>query len=163
MPDRNDAMKEALVNAIYKEIGASNFYRNIGGSITNSGGKKIFLSLSDDEQGHREKLESWYKKLFNEKFIPSPSKIRESEIRGIAVGEVAGALAALDIAIEAEGNANDFYQKEADKAVEKDLKSLFLSLAEEELGHYNLLLAEKNSLIDSFYWFDMDSTTFMED
>ena len=50
-----------------------------------------------------------------------------------------------------------------DKAREEELINLFLSLSEEELGHYNLLQAEKNSLIDAFYWFDMDSTTFMED
>ncbi len=101
--------------------------------------------------------------MFDEAFIPSPEKLCGSETTGIDVGDVSGALQALDIAREAESRASEFYEKEAGKAGEGELKNLFLTLAEEELGHYNLLQGEKSSLIDAFYWFDMDSTTFMED
>jgi rubrerythrin len=40
---------------------------------------------------------------------------------------------------------------------------MFESLAEQEKGHYDLLTAEKNALTGGFYWFDMDSSAFLED
>ncbi|MBN2185372.1 MAG: ferritin family protein [Candidatus Krumholzibacteriota bacterium] len=163
MSDENKDLKSALAGAIYREIGASGFYRFLGESITNPEGSKIFLKLAEDESSHRMKLEAWYKKTFGEEFVPSQEKIRESEGTRIEVSEVAGALKALDIAIEAESRARDFYENEAGKASEEELKTLFLTLAEEERGHYNLLQGEKSALIDAFYWFDMDSTKFMED
>ena len=116
MSNENEDLKSALAGAIYREIGASGFYRFLGESISNPEGSKTFLNLAEDESGHRNKLEEWYKKMFEEEFVPSQEKIRESERTRVDVGEVAGALKALDIAIEAEGRARDFYEKEAGKA-----------------------------------------------
>ena len=163
MSAKNEELRSALSGAIYREIGASDFYRFLGETITNPEGSKTFLKLSEDERSHREKLKSWYSRMFGEEFVSDPEKIKESQRTKVDVGEVSGALKALDIAIEAEGRARDFYEAEAGKTEDKELKELFLDLAEEELGHYNLLQAEKSSLIDAFYWFDMDSTSFMED
>ena len=163
MSNENKDLKLALAGAIYREIGASGFYRFLGESITNPEGSKTFLRLAEDEGAHRIKLEAWYEKMFGEAFVPSPEKLRESEVTGIDVAKLSGALRALDIAIEAESRAIGIYEKEAAKAGEEELKNLFLTLAEEEQGHYDLLQGEKSSLIDAFYWFDMDSTTFMED
>ncbi len=163
MSAKSEDLRSALSGAIYREIGASDFYRFLGEKITNPEGSKTFLKLSEDEASHRDKLESWYSRMFGEDFVADPEELKKAERAKVDVGEVSGALKALDIAIEAEGRARDFYETEAEKAEDKELKELFLNLAEEELGHYNLLQAEKSSLIDAFYWFDMDSTSFMED
>jgi rubrerythrin len=157
---------EALSGAIYKEIGARDFYGRIAKRISNPEGRIKFEQLSADEEGHREKLASWFLELVGEEFIPSEEGIKGSEIKEFPIEESTGALKALDIAAEAEAEANKFYTEQAGRAAEagnEKLKNLFLELAAEEQGHYNLLTAERNSLIGGFYWFDMDSTSFMED
>ena len=154
---------EALEEAIYREIGAFRFYSAVAGEITNSGGKKKFREIADDEKRHREKLESWYNELSSEPFELSDDRMEESEIKGIRLDQRTGAEKALDIAIEAELKANEFYSEQAEKVDHQDLKELYLTLAEDEEGHYNLLVAEKNAMAGGFYWFDMDSTAFMED
>lgn len=163
MSANDRAMKGSLEEAIYREIGARDFYGKIAGTIKNPEGKDLFSRLSGDEEGHREKLVSWFGRLFSEEFEEEENKLRDSEIKGFTVGEMAGAMEALDIAIEAESKASDFYREKAGEASDPELRELFLELSEVEKGHYDLLEAERNSLAGGFYWFDMDSSSFMEE
>lgn len=163
MSERGRDLQQAVELAIYREIGARNFYRRISEEIGNSEGKEKFSQLSRDEDNHRIKLESWYEKLTGEAFSPDDVRLEQSEIRGFAVGEQTGALEALNIAIEAEAQAREFYEGQAEKAADPELERLFGQLAEEEAGHFALLEAERNSIIGGFYWFDMDNTAFLED
>lgn len=160
----NDAeLRKSMEVAIYREIGARNFYRRLSEKIENPEGAKKFAQLSDDEDGHRVKLESWFERLVGGKFSASGERIEQSEIRGIEIGDQAGALEALNLAIEAEAKARDFYAEQADRIDVPELERLFTELSEEEAGHFNLLEAERNSIIGGFYWFDLDSTSFLED
>jgi rubrerythrin len=159
----DDGMRQAIEGAIYREIGARDFYRKISEHITNPEGREKFSRLSKDEEGHRVKLEGLYEKLFGDEHIQDEEKVRQSEIAGVEISEKTGALAALDVAIKAEAHAIDFYTDQAGRAEDAELRDLFLGFADEEKGHYNLLEAERNSLIGGFYWFDMDSTPFLED
>jgi rubrerythrin len=162
--DRHDTeMSEALEGAIYREIGARDFYRRIADGIANAEGREKFLQLSRDEDGHREKLTSWLETMSGTSFVLRPDKLKEGEIGGVAIDEHSGALAALDIAIEAEANAETFYRKRSAEAERAELRSLLEGIADEEHGHYTLLQAERNAIIGGFYWFDMDSTSFLED
>lgn len=162
--DRNDAeLKKAIEMAIYREIGARDFYRAIAESVVNKEGREKFSQLSKDEDGHRAKLESWFEKCFSEGFSPQPDKLKQAEISGIQINERTGALEALDIAIEAEEKAEEFYKDRAAAAENAELKELLLGIADEEHGHLTLLEAERNSIIGGFYWFDMDSIPFLED
>jgi rubrerythrin len=154
---------EALEEAIYREIGAFRFYSSMASQITNSGGKRKFEEIAGDEKRHREKLESWYNELSPENFSVAGDRVEESEIKGISLDRKTGAEKALDIAIEAELKANEFYAAQAGQVENEELRKLYLTLADEEEGHYNLLVAEKNALAGGFYWFDMDSTAYMED
>ena len=163
MGERSNDMQQAIESAIYREIGAKNFYSRISEEIGNADGKEKFSQLSRDEDGHRIKLESWYEKLTGEEFSADEQKLEQSEIRGFAVKEQTGALEALGIAIEAEEQAREFYSGQAEAASDPELKSLFERLADEEAGHYTLLEAERNSIIGGFYWFDSDSAAFLED
>ena len=163
MVQHDSEMKTALEGAIYREIGARDFYRTIADGITNAEGKEKFLQLSKDEDGHRIKLESWLGKLFGEEFSPLPDKLEESEISGIRIDEHTGAVEALNIAIEAEERAEAFYRNRAAGTDIPELKELLLGIADEEHGHFAMLEAERNSIIGGFYWFDMDSTSFLED
>lgn len=163
MNDKSNEMMDALTLAIYREIGARDFYARIAGGIANMAGKMKFEQMSRDEEGHRVKLESWFRDLSGREFEAEEKRLKESEIRGVEIGEQSGAVEALDIAIEAEQKARDFYLAQAGRAEDPELSKLFNDLAAEEGGHYNLLSAERNALIGGFYWFDMDSTSFLED
>ncbi|HVO76381.1 MAG TPA: ferritin family protein [Candidatus Bathyarchaeia archaeon] len=163
MKEKAEDFKKVLAGAIYREIGARNFYKRISGSIRNAEGKERFRRLSGDEERHRAKLEGWYKKLFNGKFVADKKELDGAEIRGVHVDDKTGAMAALDIAIKAEMEAEAFYASQADSVEESALKELLLKLSGEEHGHYELLLAERSSLAGGFYWFDIDSSQFLED
>lgn len=163
MEGKNLDMKESLEGAIYREIGARDFYAHIADKIDNEKGRKRFAQLSIDEDGHRAQLESWFSKLFGEEFVASVDRLKDSEIKGFDVSERTSAMEALDIAIEAESKASDFYSSKAGQTDDAELKKLFLELAEVEKGHYDLLNAERNQLAGGFYWFDMDSSSFMEE
>jgi rubrerythrin len=156
-------MSEALEGAIYREIGARDFYRAIAERIANTGGREKFMQLSKDEDGHREKLTSWFETMSGAAFIPRPDKLKRTEIGGITVDERTGALAALDIAIEAEAKAETFYRERSAETESAELRALLERIADEEHGHYTLLEAERNTIRGGFYWFDMDSTSFLED
>jgi rubrerythrin len=159
----SDTLKEAISRAIYAEIGAMNFYSRLAGKIENEEGSGRFEQLSVDERGHRDTLKGWFSRLFGAGFVEDEKVIKSSEIADIDIGGKVGAIEALDIAIEAESKANDFYLAEAAKAEDPELKKMFESLAQQEKGHYDLLTAEKNALTGGFYWFDMDQSGFLED
>jgi rubrerythrin len=163
LSERDKDLQQAVELAIYREIGARNFYRRISDGIDNSEGKEKFSQLSRDEENHRIKLESWYEKMTGGAFSPDDVRLEQSEIRGLAVDGQTGALEALNIAIGAETQAREFYEGQAERASDPELRRLFEQLAEEEAGHFALLEAERNSIIGGFYWFDMDNTAFLED
>lgn len=163
MSGHDAGLRESIEVAIYREIGARNFYRRISEEIKNSEGIQKFAQLSADEESHRVKLEAWFERLIGEKFSAQGEKIEQSEIRGFKVDEQTGALEALNIAITAEAQDREFYAERAEKTDTPELKELFTNLSEEEAGHFNLLEAERNAIIGGFYWFDIDSTSFLED
>jgi rubrerythrin len=109
------------------------------------------------------KLEGWYRKLFEAKFVADTKELEGAEIKGVHVDEKIGAMEAIDIAINAEMKAEEFYAREAGAVDDAGLKKLLMQLSGEEHGHYELLLAERGALAGNFYWFDMDSSQFLED
>jgi rubrerythrin len=160
---QREDFKHVLAGAVYREIGARNFYREIAEAIKNPEGSERFDRLSKDEEGHRVKLEGWYRKLFKAKFVADKKELDGAEIKGVHVDEKTGAMKALDIAINAEMKAEEFYAREAETVDDAALKKLLMQLSGEEHGHYELLLAERSSLAGNFYWFDLDSAQFLED
>jgi len=156
-------LKEAITRAIYAEIGAMNFYSRMAEVIENPEGSGRFEQLSRDEKGHRDTLVSWFARLFDSEFAEDAEEVRRSEIGDVSISGRAGAMEALDLAIEAEKKASEFYLAEREKAADPELKRMFGDLAEQEKGHFNLLSAERNALTGGFYWLDMDSTRFLED
>ncbi|MGB2770022.1 MAG: ferritin family protein [Candidatus Zixiibacteriota bacterium] len=151
---------EALATAIYNEQSAFDFYTGLSEIIKNQSGKEKFKFLAADEKRHRELLEAHYKKLTSGKEFPfDPTKLKAFQVE---VRDNTTAAEALDIGIKAEKEAYEFYSKAAEEIEEPDAKKMFLMLAEQEDGHYNLLTAEKQALTGQFYWFDSDTPGMME-
>lgn len=163
LSEHDAALREALEKAIYREIGARNFYGTIAETIENPAGAARFRHLSEDEDSHREKLVSWMETKTGVRFEPDPDRLRESEISGVELSGKTGAFEALRIAIEAETKAEAHYREQAALAADPDLKTLLSDIAEEESGHRTFLEAELNSLRGEFYWFDFDSSSPLED
>ena len=151
---------EALSLAIYNEQSAFDFYTRLSDIIKNASGKEKFKFLASDEKRHRELLEGHYKKITGGKAFPfDPDKVKTIKVE---VRDNSTASEALDIGIKAEKEAYQFYSKSAEATQDPDAKKMFSMLAEQEDRHYNLLTAEKQALIDQFYWFSLDTPGMME-
>jgi rubrerythrin len=151
---------EALSLAIYNEQSAFDFYTSLSDTIKNPSGKEKFKFLASDEKRHRELLEKHYAKTSGGKKFPfDPHKVKTIHIE---VRDNTSASEALDIGIKAEKEAYEFYKRSSEGSKDPETKKMFLMLAGEEDKHYNVLMAEKQALIDQFYWFSLDTPGIME-
>lgn len=151
---------EALFMAIYNEQSAFDFYTKLSNTIKNPSGKEKFKFLASDERRHRELLEKHYAKISGGEGFPfDPNKVKTIKV---AVRDNTTASEALDIGIKAEKEAYEFYRKSAESSKDPETKKMFLMLAGEEDKHYNVLMGEKQALIDQFYWFSLDTPGIME-
>jgi rubrerythrin len=149
----------ALSLAIYNEQSAFDFYNDLSKIIQNASGKEKFKFLAADEKRHREILEDYYKKINHQSFPFDSTKVKRIKVE---VRDNTSASEALDIGIKAEKEAYTFYHNNAQSSSDPEAKKMFLMLAEQEDRHFNLLLAEKQALIDQFYWFSLDTPGIME-
>ena len=151
---------EALSLAIYNEQSAYDLYNKISLIIQDPSGKEKFKFLASDEKRHRKILEDWYtKETQGKKFLFDPSCVKKIELE---IKDQTTATEALDIAIQAEKSAYEFYKSAAQKTKDQDGKKMFESLASEEDGHYQKLFAEREALTGNFYWFSLDIPGIME-
>jgi rubrerythrin len=151
---------EALFAAIYNEQSAFDFYTKLSNAIKNPSGKEKFKFLASDEKRHRELLEKHYTKISGGQNFPfDPGKVKNIRVD---VRDNTTAYEALDIGIKAEKEAYEFYTRSAESSKDREAKKTFLMLAGEEDKHYNVLMAEKQALIDQFYWFSLDTPGIME-
>lgn len=151
---------EALSLAIYNEQFAFDFYTKLADTIKNPSGKEKFKFLASDEKRHRELLEKYYTQVTGgQKFPFDPAKVKKIQVE---VKDSTTAYEALDIGIRAEKEAYEFYTKNAKSSKDREAKKMFLMLAGEEDKHYNILMAERQALIDQFYWFSLDTPGIME-
>ena len=150
---------EALSLAIYNEQSAFDFYTDLSQIIKNASGKEKFKFLASDEKRHREILEDYYKKINHQPFPFDSGKAKRITVD---VRDNTSASEALDIGIKAEKEAYIFYNNNAKSSSDPEAKKMFLMLADQEDRHFNLLLAERQALIDQFYWFSLDTPGIME-
>jgi rubrerythrin len=151
---------EALSLAIYNEQFAFDFYTKLSDTIKNPSGKEKFKFLASDEKRHRELLEKYYTQVTGEQKFPfDANKTRRIQVE---VKDSTTAYEALDIGIKAEKEAFEFYTRSAESSKDLKAKKMFLMLAGEEDKHYNVLMAERQALIDQFYWFSLDMPGIME-
>jgi rubrerythrin len=151
---------EVLSLAIYNEQSAFDFYTKLSDTIKNPSGKEKFKFLASDEKRHRELLEKYYTRVSGEQKFPfDANKMKKIQVE---VKDSTTAYEALDIGIKAEKEAFEFYTRSAESSKDREAKKMFLMLAGEEDKHYNMLMAERQALIDQFYWFSLDTPGIME-
>jgi rubrerythrin len=149
----------AIEIAIKMEKDAIDFYTEASGKITYPAGKKMFLSVAEDEKRHLQMLSQIFKEVDVKIEEVSPMKniktifesMKDSMIKRVEASK--DELDAFKIAMQMEKEGIEFYKKfEADAQKVKE-KALFERLIKEEQQHYDIFANTYFFLSDTGSWF----------
>jgi rubrerythrin len=149
----------AIEIAIKMEKDAIDFYKEAAEKTTHPVGKKMFLSITEDEKRHLQMLSQIFKEVGVKIDEVSPMKnmktvfasMKDSMMQKIAATR--DELEAFKIAMQMEKEGIEFYRKtEAGVQKEKE-KALFARLIKEEEQHYAIFSNTYNFMIDTGNWF----------
>jgi rubrerythrin len=167
MENRVFSDKAALLkSAIVSEIEGFTYYDLLAREATNEEAVRRLRNLRDDEKRHREVLINLYSKHVGGKLGQLPEEGISPLARAFDAGKLKkfnSEIEYINLAIEAELAAVKFY-KDGSKAIEDtEFSDILSSLADEENGHYEILMAEREAISGNYYWFSAEGTAPMED
>jgi len=173
MTDCNGGGSNAIQIALKTERDGLEMYAKASERTAHPFGKKMFLSLADDEQSHIRMIEKVAGGLGMSAALAEARKGTPQEriktIFSEARDELAERIAAqpdelqtLKIAMEFEKRGYEFYEKAAADASAKDEKSLFAELAKQETQHYHILQNTYDYLDDSGHWFSWEEQAVLD-
>lgn len=149
----------AIEIAIRMEKDAISFYTEAAGKIANPVGKKMFLSITEDEKRHLQALAGIFREVDIKMEEVSPMKNMQTVFVSLKdemmkrVRATSDELEAFRIAMRMEKEGVEFYKKaEAEAATEKE-KALFARLIKEEEEHYAVFANTQFFLSDTGSWF----------
>ncbi len=148
-------VRDILVLAIKLEKGSRDFYMEAEEKAESSQAEETFQMLANAEDRHMDSLYQRAVGLIGKDVLPSLEKLKtELKVEHMEGGiEISPALAkvgekfidemgALEIALEKEYMAYDFYKRTSALVEDPDTKSLLHELALEERNHANILLEQ---------------------
>lgn len=162
----NTALK-ALEQAMQLERDGRAFYLQAAERTSDRRGREMYLSLADDEKLHLQLLERQYHAVkanqgwqalpeiwdidtgWDEPLFPKDKTLFEK-----AVHPEASDLDALIFALQIEHKSFELYRQWAQKSSEPAAKAMYKWLACAERGHFNQLMLNYESLLNSGYWAD---------
>ena len=156
---------ETLKRAIKGEKDGYHFYNLLAEKATNAEAKKKLETLRDDEIRHEETLIGIYHKYIGDTIGELPPKGINALAEVFRKGEIENRrteMEFINLAIEAELAATKYYREERDLIDDPTFKEIFDALAEEEHGHYELLMAEKEAIGGNYFWFEYGDSSPME-
>ncbi len=160
MSEEKSKVAEILRRAIKGEEDGYKFYDLLSKKATNQDAKRKLENLRDDEKRHRETLIE----IFHKEIGPDVGELPDKGIGALAqvfrkghLEERKTEMEFIDLAIEAELAATDFYHKQREAVDDQSWKKVFDQLATEEHTHFELLQAERDALSGNYYWFGYDS------
>lgn len=166
MTDTKERLAEVLRKAIRGEQQGYRFYDLLSKKAADAEAKRKLEHLRDDEIRHEKTLIHMFKTLVG----PDIGALPQDGIGPLAQAFSEDRLADkkteiefIDLAIETELAATEFYQRELETFSEPEFRAVFNELAEEEHSHYELLKAERDALSGGHHWFSYDAGAPLED
>lgn len=150
---------DAIELAIKMETDAIHFYTKSAEKTKHSVGKKMFLTIAEDEKRHLEMLSQIFKGLGIEAKDVSPMKRVKTVFETLRdkmmerVEATTDELEAFKIAMEMEKEGIEFYKKASSDAKTDKEKSLFERLIKEEHRHYDIFANTYFFLSNTGNWF----------
>ncbi|HWR88974.1 MAG TPA: ferritin family protein [Dissulfurispiraceae bacterium] len=145
--------------ALRMETDAIKFYREAADRTSNPVGKKMFLSIVDDEKRHVEMISQILKGLDLHAKDANPVKAVRTifeEMKPQMMERVAATKDEVDafkIAMDMEKEGVEFYRKAMAEAPSEKEKALFQRLLKEEEAHYNIFSNTFSFMNDSGNWY----------
>ncbi|MEW6408917.1 MAG: ferritin family protein [Nitrospirota bacterium] len=149
----------AIEIAISMEKDAINFYSEAAEKTKHPVGKKMFLTITEDEKRHLEMLSQIFKGVNIETRDVSPMKNIKTVFESMKdemmqrVEATTDELEAFKIAMQMEKEGIEFYKKTMSEADTEKEKSLFEKLVKEEEQHYNIFANTYFYLSNTGSWF----------
>lgn len=149
----------AIEIAIRMEINAISFYTKASERTENPVGKKMFLTIAEDEKRHLEMLSQIFKGLEISIKDVSPMKNIKTIFESMKdemmerVEATTDELEAFKVAIRMEKEGIEFYRKAAIEAKTEKEKLLFEKLIKEEQQHYDIFSNTYFFMSDTGSWF----------
>lgn len=162
-----DELIELIRSAVRLELDGRSFYRQASAATSHPSGKRMFLRLADEEQGHFVELgallaslvgeSEWQRIAAEEAASTEKSPViaqLETAISARGHSTVADDTQALRVAMELERRALSFFEGLKEHASDPVQRTLIGKLEEEERFHYDLLQAQLDSLLNVGIWLD---------
>lgn len=165
MSDPKQEMAEILKIGIKTEIEGQNFYMRMAQMIENPEIKKRVQMMAADEVIHEKRLRDLYSKMIGGDAGQLPKEGADifKSVFGDRKLDERDKFEFLDLAIESELKAAKLYKDGEQKSDDPAVRKVFAELVAEEDGHYNMLMAEKESLRGNIDWFSYDGQSMMEE
>ena len=158
----------AIEVAIKMEKDAIDFYTEAAGKTGHPVGKKMFLSITEDEKRHLAMLSAIFKDIGITLDNVSPmgniqtifKTMKDAMMQRVAATQ--DELDAFRIAMQMEKEGVEFYKKaEVDAPTEKE-RALFRRLVKEEQQHYDIFANTYSFMSDSGSWFMWDEHSIVD-
>ncbi len=132
--DKKDVTLHIVETAMAEELKARDLYKKISAQLEDKAARLKFDVMSDTEQKHYELLKKWYENNYGQS--PKTKKIKVAKIVKVKKPEKRATYEdIINIIINAEQKAYEFYEEAAKKTKDKDAKKLFEKLADMERAH----------------------------
>ena len=153
-------MMNAIKIAIKTETDAIAFYKEAALKTTHPIGRKMFLSIMEDEKHHLEDLNCVLEGLhLKVRDVASPMKKmksvfeRDGDVLLERIRPTTDEMEALKVAMQMEKESIEFYEKLSKKEGSPKEKAFFAKLLSEEQEHYTIFSNTYSFLSDSGNWF----------
>ena len=157
MDDATAKMAEGLKQAIDAEVDGYHFYMMAANSTSDEKGKEVFDKLAHDEAEHANFLRAQYDSVMKTGKGDASVKLSAattyegdhpifSEDLKARMKAPNYEMSAVSIGAQLELQAIQFYQEQADAAVDEIVRACFLELASWEKGHYDALTKQLDLL-----------------
>jgi len=161
-------MTNAIEIAIKMETDAIKFYKAAADKTKNSVGKKMFLTVREDEKRHLNMLTQIFKGLDIKAGDVSPMKNIKTVFESMKnemmkkIEATQNELEAFKIASQMEKEGIEFYRKALSETKTEKEKALFDRLIKEEEQHYSIFANSYSFLSDTGNWFMWEEHSIVE-